>query len=132
MGSQKETGLFMQQWLRPLIIGLAVGVVCCTLVLLAMAAAVGSVDIPRAATVPLAVAAAALGAFAAGLTAALTAGRRGLLLGAVSGMLLFLVILLAGCIRYAGVDGGYALLKAAVLTVMGALGGVLGVNRRKR
>ena len=59
MGSQKETGLLMQRWLRPLIIGLAVGIVCCTLLLLAMAAVVGSVDIPRAATTPLAVAAAA-------------------------------------------------------------------------
>ncbi len=132
MRSQNTTGSLTQQWLRPLLIGSAVGIVCCTVLLLVMAAAVSSVDIPRAATVPLAVVAAALGAFAAGLTAALVAGRHGLAVGAASGALLFVVILIAGFIRYAGVDGGYALLKAAVLIVMGGLGGVLGVNRRRR
>ena len=132
MRSQNGAGSLTRQWLRPLLIGTAVGVVCCTLLLLVMAAVVNAVDIPRAATVPLAVAAAAIGAFAAGLAAALTAGRHGLAVGAASGVLLFLVILVAGFIRYAGVDGGYALLKAAVLMVMGGLGGVLGVNRRRR
>lgn len=132
MRSQNTTGSFTQQWLRPLLIGVAVGIVCCTLLLLVMAAVVNAVDVPRAATVPMAVTAAALGAFAAGLTAALIARRHGLIIGAVSGALLWLVILIAGFIQYAGVDGGYALLKAAVLIVMGGLGGVLGVNRRRR
>lgn len=132
MRSQNGTESIARQWLRPLLIGTAVGVVCCTLLLLVMAAVVSSVDIPRAATVPLAVTAAAVGAFLAGLAAALAAGRHGMAVGAASGALLFLVILLAGFIRYAGVDGGYALLKAAVLIVMGGLGGVLGVNRRRR
>lgn len=132
MRSQNTTGSFTQQWLRPLLIGVAVGIVCCMLLLLAMAAVVKAVDVPRAATLPMAVAAAAIAAFAAGLTAALIARRHGLIIGAASGALLFLVILIAGFIRYTGVDGGYALLKAAVLIVMGGLGGVLGVNRRRR
>jgi putative membrane protein (TIGR04086 family) len=77
-------------------------------------------------------AAAAIGAFLAGLTAAAVARQNGLLLGAVCGLLLFLLILVAGVARYAGVSGTHALLKFVVLLVCGSIGGVLGVNMRKR
>ena len=130
MRAQDHNPSFFRQWLRPLLIGTAVGVIACIAVLMLMAALVQTVDIPRAAVLPLAMAAGAVGAFAAGLTAALVARQRGLLLGAACGFTLFLLVLAAGFVRYTGVSGGTALLKAAVLTVAGALGGVLGVNRK--
>ena len=77
-------------------------------------------------------AAGAAGAFAAGLTAAAITGRRGLPVGAVCGLVLFLLILIAGFIRYSGVGGGYALIKLAALLVSGSLGGALGMNLRKK
>ncbi|MBQ1950124.1 MAG: TIGR04086 family membrane protein [Clostridia bacterium] len=119
-------------WVRPILLGVAVGVLCCTLLLLLMALVVQTVDVPRGAALPMAIAAAAVGAFAAGLTAALISRRRGLLLGAVSGLVLFLVVLLAGFARYTAVDGGTAIIKLLVLMAAGGLGGVLGVNRRRR
>jgi putative membrane protein (TIGR04086 family) len=96
-----------------------------------MALIVQSVDVPRAAILPLAITAAAIGAFLAGLTAAAIAKQNGLLLGAVCGLVLFLLILLAGVARYAGVNGGNAVLKLAILLLCGSIGGVLGVNLRK-
>ena len=45
---------------------------------------------------------------------------------------LFLLILLAGVAQYAGVSGGNAAIKFAVLLLCGSIGGVLGVNLRKR
>ena len=84
------------------------------------------------AVLPLAIAAAAVGAFLAGMVAAAMAKRRGLLLGIGCGLVLFLLILLAGFARYAGVDGGNAVVKLAVLPLAGGIGGVLGVNMRKR
>ena len=119
-------------WVRPILLGVAVGVLCCTLLLLLMALVVQTVDVPRGAALPMAIAAAAVGAFAAGLTAALISRRRGLLLGAVSGLVLFLVVLLAGFARYTAVDGGTAIIKLLGLMAAGGLGGVLGVNRRRR
>ncbi len=132
MNAHDRTQSFFGRWLRPLLIGVAVGILCCTLLLLLMAALIQRVDVPRGAALPLAVGAAAVGAFAAGLTAALVSGQRGLALGAVSGFMLFLLVLLAGLARYAAVDGPTALLKAVALVVAGAIGGVLGVNRRRR
>lgn len=120
---------FFRQWIRPLLFGLAVGVIVCVGVLMLIAALIQTVDVPRAATLPLAIAAAAIGAFCAGLTAALIGKNRGLILGAVNGAVLFVLILSAGFIRYAGVDGTVALIKFAVLTAAGGIGGFVGVSR---
>lgn len=127
---RKDPSLFTR-WIRPLAVGLAVGVICTVVLLLLMAALIRSVDIPHMAVTPMAVAAAGIGAFTAGLTAAAVAGQRGLICGLLCGVILFLIILLAGFIRYAGVSGGFAMIKLAVLTVAGGLGGILGVGRRK-
>jgi|GEM_PF-1535854 len=118
--------------IRPLLIGTAVGVVVSVLVLMLMALLVQSVDVPRAAVLPLAMSAGAVGAFMGGLTTALTAGRRGLMMGALCGLVLFFLILLAGFVRFTGVSGTTAVLKAVVLVVAGGIGGLLGVLRRKR
>ncbi len=131
MESRDRTPSFARQWLRPLLVGTAIGVIVCVAALLLMAALVRTVDVPRAAVLPLAIAAAAAGAFAGGLAAAAAAGQRGLAVGALCGLVLYLLILLAGFIRYSGVSGGTAVLKLAVLIVAGGLGGVLGVNCRR-
>lgn len=130
MKTQDRSRPWMQSWLRPVLIGCCVGVLTATLLLLLMALLIRSVDIPRAAITPMAYAAAGAGAFAAGLTAALIARKNGLLLGICCGLVLFLILLLAGVARPGGISGSLAAIKLAVLTLTGALGGVLGVNRR--
>ena len=52
--------------LRPLLIGLCVGVVCCTLLLLAAACLLQTVDVPLGLATPIATAAAVLSAFVGG------------------------------------------------------------------
>ena len=131
MKPREKSASLWQTLLRPVAIGLCVGVVCCTLCLLLAALLLNTVDVPQGAVAPLAVCAAGLGAFAAGVAAALATGCRGLMWGAVCGGLLYLVLLLAGLIRTGSIDGGYALIKMAVLTLCGALGGLLAVNRKR-
>ena len=126
----KSVSLWQSLW-RPMVLGLCVGVVCCTLWLLLAAALVNTIDVPQEVIAPLAVCAAGLGAFAAGLTAGLVTGRRGLMWGAICGASLYLILLCSGLIRAGGVDGGYALIKWAVLTLCGAVGGLLAVNRKR-
>ena len=132
MKSQDRSRALLHDKVRPVLIGLCLGVVCTTLLLLLAALLIRSVDIPRSSITPLAVAAAGIGAFVAGLSAALVAQRNGLILGAVCGLALYLIILLAGIADGGGIDGTFGMIKLAVLTVVGAVGGILGVNRRKR
>ena len=132
MITHSSTHTALRQWIRPLLIGVCVGVLCGTLLLLLAALALRSVDLPRGAVTPLATAAAGIGGLFGGLATALAAGRRGLVMGALCGLLLYVVLLLAGLSRGSGIDPGYAAIKLTVLTVAGALGGVLGVNRKRR
>ncbi len=132
MRANDRSPSFFRCWLRPVLVGVAVGLIVCVGALMLMALIVQSVDVPRAAILPLAIVAAAIGAFLAGLTVAAVAKQKGLLLGAVCGLVLWLLILLAGVARYTGVSGEGAALKLAVLLLCGSVGGVLGVNMRKR
>ncbi len=131
MKAHDRTPSFFRCRLRPVLVGVAVGLIGCIGLLMLMALVIQSVDVPRAAIGPLAITAAAIGAFLAGLTAAAIAKQKGLLLGAVCGVVLFLLILLAGVAQYAGVSGTGAAIKFAVLLLCGSIGGVLGVNLRK-
>ena len=122
----------LHRLLRPILLGLCVGVVTGTALLTLAALLVQKVDLSPSLLPYVAVAAVALGSFAGGLIAALLAKERGLLTGAICGTLVYLLLLVAGLSRFGGVEGGYALIKWAVLTAAGALGGVLGVNRKRR
>ena len=79
----------------------------------------------------LAVTAAAIGSLIAGLVAALCAGKRGLVTGAVCGTVMALILLIVGLSRSGGADVGYTALKWAVMTLCGAIGGLIGVNRKR-
>ncbi len=130
--NQQPTRSASQPWIRPLLWGLCVGVLCCTLLLLLAALLIRSVEIPHAAVTPIALAVASVSALVAGWITAITAGRRGLLMGLICGGLLALLLLLAGLTRTGDFDTGYTALRTALLTVAGAIGGILGVNRKRR
>lgn len=130
MKAHNQNGV--RRMLVPMLIGAGVGVLVCTVILLIMAAVMTAVIVPAAVVTPLALAAAALGAFAGGLVAARLSRERGLLYGAGSGLLLFLLVTAAGFALLPETRGALLPLKAALLIGGGALGGVLGVNLRRR
>ena len=133
MKSHKEdSSAMVKRFLRPVIIGAVVGALCCTLLLAVMAAIVASQDIPKAAITPMAIVAAAAGAFFGGFAAARIAKEKGLLIGGACGLLLFILVALAGFAFLKEIRGAYILIKLAVMLVLSALGGVIGVNLRKR
>ena len=115
--------------IKPILIGLCVGVVTATLFLSLCALLVYKLSLPTGAVTPLAVVALGLGGLGGGVAAGLCAKKNGLLTGAVCATLLYLVLLVAGLSR-GGVSPAFAVLKWAVLTVCSAAGSIWGVNRR--
>ena len=133
MKSHKEDNTAMvKRMLRPIIIGAVVGAICCALLLLIMAAVMAAQDIPKSAITPMAVVAAAAGSFIGGIVSARIAKERGLLFGAASGLLLYLLVAIAGFALLKEIRGMFILIKLAVMVGSAAIGGVLGVNMRKR
>ncbi len=118
--------------LRPLGVGTGIGVVACTVILLIAAAIMTTGVLPTSAITPVALAAATIGSFFGGFAAARASRERGLLYGAGVGLLLFLLITIVGIAVLQELRGTMTLLKAALTIGCGALGGVLGVNVKKR
>lgn len=72
----------------------------------------------------------AVGAFTSGYFTVKLYKKRGMLLGALSGVLLFLIVFITGLIQGIENDIVSALIKCAVFAVMGAVGGVVRVNKK--
>ena len=131
MKSRSEDTAMVKKILRPVLVGACMGAVVCLLLLLLMAAVIAAVDVPKAAITPLAVVASAVGAFVGGIVAAKIAKEKGLLFGAACGLILFVLVLVAGFAVLEEVRGSFAVAKLFILIGCGAIGGILGVNSRK-
>ena len=123
-----ESGSLTRQILRSVAIGAAVGAVATVVVLSIMAAGV----FPSRAVKLLAIAAAVFGALIGGLISARMAGVKGLLYGLGAALLLFALTALVGFSLFAEARGLHLALKAVLMSVAGAVGGIIGVNLRRR
>lgn len=132
MKAHKEGTVNVLQILRPVLWGTAFGALICLLLLFVMAAILTAQNVPQAAVTPMALVAAAIGAFLGGLIAARIAREKGLLIGALTGLLLFVILAIAGFIFVRDAHGSSAILKAAIFLACGAVGGIVGVNLRRR
>lgn len=131
MGTRKEVST-ATKILRPLWMGLGIGVIVCAVILLIAAAVMTTGILPASAVTPIALVSVAISAFASGFVAARLSRERGLLYGAGVGLLLFLLITVVGMVTSQEFRGTMMLLKAALTIGFGALGGVLGVNVKTR
>ena len=113
-----------------LLIGLCVGVVTATLLLLLSALLMYKMALPLGVVTPLAVTAMGIGGLGGGIATGLSHKQNGLLLGALCGTLLYLILRVAGLARGGTQAPAFAALKWAVVTVCSAAGSVWGVNRR--
>lgn len=131
MKPDKSEKTAFARYVRPTLLGAAAGTLVCFLLLLIMAAVLTAGDIPKRAVGLMALGAAAAGAFFGAMLCAALAKRRGWLFGlACSGVLLLPVIIAGWAVT--GQLSALLPLKAAVLLLCGVLGGMLGVNLRKK
>lgn len=112
--------------------GLVGGVVVSLLALLLIAAVYTVKDLPQSSALPLSCAAYGLGALFGGFLAAKKTGARGLISGALTGLVFFAALFLIGAVMRVVGNGGLAFLKLLLSVVCGSLGGVFGVNSGKR
>lgn len=111
--------------------GFLAGAIVCTAFLFLFAFVFVKIkSVPFSMVNVLAVICASLGAFVAGYIAVRVHKKNGLLYGAVSGFVLFLALTIVGFVVSRDKFTSLTLVKFAVLTLVGAIGGVLGVNKR--
>lgn len=118
--------------IRPVLGGLLFGMIV-SLVCIGIFALIFTLrDLPQAAVQPMASVSLALGALAGSVFAARAFGAKGMLVGAVSGLLLFLILYVVGAAMHRIDTGTLALVKLILSILCGCIGGIAGVNTRRR
>ena len=119
-------------WLRPVLAGLVGGIAAVLVLLLVFSAAVSFGGLSSSSFFSLAMAACIAGAFFAGFIGARKASCRGALFGAIGGAVLFLLLTLVALLVSGETPGSVTLIRLVAMPVSGAIGGILGVNLKKR
>ena len=117
---------------KPVIAGLILGAVVTFLMLMLLAVLLTVKDFPASAAVAFSSIAAGIGAFFSGFLAARIVGRKGLMIGGLTGILLYLIVTLISLAVSAADFTLLSLVKLAIILLAAVIGGVCGVNTRKR
>lgn len=119
--------------IKSILLGAAAGAVVCTVFLFLFAFFFSVVKtVPQFMIQGIAVFCAVLGAFVAGYTAVRMYRSKGLMYGALSGFLLFLVITIVAFIASRDKFTYMTIIRMLLMVTLGAVGGVIGVNRKRR
>lgn len=119
--------------LKALSFGLISGILVCMLFLILFASVFVKLEsIPQNLVRFLALFAASLGAFTAGYIALRIYKEKGLYFGAICGNLVFLIFTIFGLFVKGESLSSFTFIKLLLLTFFGALGGVLGTNKKSR
>lgn len=118
--------------LRPVAVSVGIGAIVCIAFLVLFAVIISSRDIPQSAIDPMAIFAVSVGSFVAGLCCARVVRNNGLMCGLVCGVILSVIVMLCGLAVPDNGLGLGALIKVMIMLFSGMLGGVLGVNTKRR
>ena len=99
-GQSRRDGTGAVKFLRPVLIGTALGVLGASFILVLFSLLLSLRDVPQMAIGVMAAAAIGAGALLGGYSSAKLSGERGLLVGFFSGLLFFLLLMLAGLLLF--------------------------------
>lgn len=91
---------------------------------------VKSQNIPTSVVTPLTMFIIALGAFISGYVSARILRNNGLFWGIISGFIMFIVVFISGLMISGGEISTLSLVKLTLMLLMGAIGGITGVNKK--
>ncbi len=131
MSEMKKSDGWMA-YIKPLGIGVAVGLLLTALCMVLFAAILAAYDVSDFLVTVFSLTALVLGAVAAGFTASKLYGKNGLLIGMVVGVVLFALILLVSLAINPQSVTIQTLIKLVVTVLCAGLGGILGVNLKRR
>ncbi|HIZ55550.1 MAG TPA: TIGR04086 family membrane protein [Firmicutes bacterium] len=120
------------RYMKPILAGMIVGIVITAVFLMLSALVMTSRDIPVSATSVMALGSGLAGALCGGYVSARLTGEKGLFFGALCGGILCVILLISSTVLMKGLPGTRFAVNAVALVVAGAIGGILGVNQKKR
>lgn len=116
------------RYIRPLMVGTITAVIVTAVVILISALFFVIRDMPKTAAMPIALVASGLGSLVGAVAGAKTMREQGIIIGSLIGFTMFAITLMVSLFASEGPLTAFTLLKFIVMTLSGALGGILGVN----
>lgn len=135
MKTEQNDKVAAASFLKPMLFGVATAILICLITLIVFSAIMHFRSIPLILINPFAIAASVLGAFSGGFMTTRITKSNGLVLGAITGFLLFVIVVLLGLTLFKDNVGTLTLVKMAIMVLSGSIGGIAGVNvssRRRR
>lgn len=124
-------GLNVNIW-RSLIFGVIAGAIAITATLFLMAFLMTVRDFSVSSAALMSCIAVAIGSLCGGFSAAKRMGSKGMIVGTLTGCVIFILLLIASLIATHTGFTYFSLIKAVIVIISGALGGILGVNMTKK
>lgn len=119
--------------LRSILFGIVGGAAICTVLLLLAAAVIqASGKLPQDLLQPLVLIICGVSSFFSGFISAKISGKRGLIIGAGCGLLLFFLCMIGGVVNSHDVTSISSFTRMLVMVFAGALGGYLSVYQRRK
>ncbi len=131
VSGQADRGMLIKYG-KPVAVSCLSGAAIATAILLVFSLVMSVRDVPAVLINPLACAAISVGSFFAGFICARLLRQRGMLLGALCGLLLFGLLLFTSLTLTGEAFGWIVLIKLVIVMTSAMIGGVLGVNTRRR
>lgn len=128
----KTESVGLVRFVRPVSCSILFGIIISSVIMLLISVVLTVRDIPQSFVNPLAVTAVCIGSFLAGYVCSKLIKQKGLFFGFVCGFVIFMIIVLAGLIVQSDKMGILMLYKFLSIVSAGMLGGVIGVNTKKR
>jgi len=118
---------------RAVLIGATVGIVVCAMLIMLMTIVVLQLkSIPLGALSIITQLIGVLGAFVGSYITVRIAKQNGMVLGIITGLLLFIIIVLVGVTTTAETLTVNTLIKGVAMTIAGCIGGIIAVNKKHR
>lgn len=117
--------------LRPVIIGVSIGLIISIILLFLFASFITVRDTPQGLIDPMAIFALSVGAFISGLVCTRIVRNGGLINGLVCGLAISVLVLLTGLIAGSGGIGAAGIFRVIFIVISAMIGGVLGVNIKR-
>lgn len=126
---QQGTGMF---YLRGILLSVGLGVLLCFVLMLLFSIVMSFNNVPQSLYFPMTILASCVGGFAAGYSAARCFMERGLLWGLLCGGILFVLLVISDAVVSHEGLGLISFVKLAMILIVSAIGGLIGVNRKKK
>lgn len=121
-----------KQILMPVIMGILAALIASLILLAIFSVLLSTLDIPTVSVQVFACISIGAGALTGGFFSARILRNKGLLSGAATGLLFYAVLLIAGAAMGQADIQALTLLKVLLAVVFGAIGGIMGVNSKRR